>query len=126
MFNLHDISRNTCQLFGGQAGCGYDWWWHSFTGHHAVTGEEKAFFIEFFLCNPASGQKEPVFGQLPENRENGVKPSYLMVKAGAWGENAKQLHRFFGWKQIKVAHRAPYRVSAADCYVDEKKTYGHV
>lgn len=48
MLNKHDISRNACQLFGAQAKCGYDWWWHSFTGHHAVTGEEKAFFIEFF------------------------------------------------------------------------------
>lgn len=126
MFNRHDISRNACQLFGGQASCGYDWWWHSFTGFHAETGEKKAFFIEFFLCNPATGQKEPVFGQLPENQKNGVKPSYLMVKAGAWGEDAAQLHRFFGWKQIKVAHSVPYRVGAADCYVDETKTYGHV
>ena len=32
--------------------------------------------------------------------DNGVKPSYLMVKAGAWGNDAAQLHRFFGWKQI--------------------------
>ena len=49
MFNTHDISRNACQLFGEQARCGYDWWWHSFTGHHEKTGEERAFFIEFFL-----------------------------------------------------------------------------
>ena len=52
MFNKHDISRNQCQLFWHQAEKGYDWWWHSFTGHHAETGEEKAFFIEYFLCNP--------------------------------------------------------------------------
>lgn len=126
MFNQHDISRDACQLFGGQAHCGYDWWWHSFTGRHVETGEEKAFFIEFFLCNPASGRAKPVFGQLPENRKKGVKPSYLMVKAGAWGEDATQLHRFFGWKQVKVAHSVPYRVGAGDCYVDETKTYGCV
>ena len=84
MFNQHDISRDACQLFGEQAHCGYDWWWHSFTAHHAETGEEKAFFIEFFLCNPASGGEEPVFGQLPENRERGIRPSNLMVKCGAW------------------------------------------
>ena len=35
MFNKHDISRNQCQLFWHQAEKGYDWWWHSFTGHHA-------------------------------------------------------------------------------------------
>ena len=53
MFNKHDIRRDACQLFGEQAHCGYDWWWHSFTAHHTGTGRERAFFIEFFLCNPA-------------------------------------------------------------------------
>lgn len=57
MFNKQEIKRNACQLFGGQAKCGYDWWWHSFTARHIKTGEEKAFFIEYFLCNPARGGK---------------------------------------------------------------------
>lgn len=126
MFNKHDISRNACMLVGGQAKCGYDWWWHSFTGRHAMTGEEKPFFIEFFLCNPALGQDEPVFGQLKENKEKGIKPSYLMVKAGAWGEDGAQLHRFFGWKNVEVAMKVPYHVSAADCYIDEIETRGAV
>ena len=52
MFNKSDITRNEYMLVGGQAKCGYDWWWHSFTGRNEKTGEEKAFFIEFFLCNP--------------------------------------------------------------------------
>lgn len=126
MFSKHDITRNACQLFGPQAKCGYDWWWHSFTGRHAETGEERAFFIEFFVCNPTSGGERPVFGQLPENKENGIKPSYLMVKAGSWGKDARQLHRFFGWKQADISMSVPYYVSADDCYVDETKTYGNV
>ncbi len=126
MFNTHDITRNACMLTGGQARCGYDWWWHSFTARHAVTGEEKPFFIEFFLCNPALGKQQPVFGQLEENKKKGVKPSYLMVKVGTWGNNAMQLHRFFGWKHVDVAKTVPYHVGTADCYVDEKKTYGSV
>ena len=125
-FNKHDISRDACQLFGQHAHCGYDWWWHSFTGHHAVTGEEKAFFIEFFLCNPALGGEKPVFGQLPENREKGVQPSYLMVKAGSWGKDAAQLHRFFGWNETQVDWGVPYSVSAADCFVTETETHGSV
>ena len=60
-FNKHDIACDACQLFGPQAHQGYDWWWHSFTGHDAETGEEKPFFIEFFLCNPALGTDKPVF-----------------------------------------------------------------
>ena len=126
MFNKHDMSRNACQLFGAQAKCGYDWWWHSFTGHNAKTGEEKAFFVEFFLCNPAYAKDVPIFGQLPENKKNGVKPSYLMVKAGSWGEDAGQLHRFFGWKKINVSMSVPFSVKADDCYVSEEELRGSV
>ena len=124
MFNKHEIERDACQLFGGQAKCGYDWWWHSLTARHAETGEEKPFFIEFFVCNPAHGKDEPVFGQLAENKANGIQPSYLMVKAGSWGEDAAQLHRFFGWKQIELQGKAPYQVKADDCYVSETEIRG--
>ena len=120
MFNKHDISRDACQLFGGQAKCGYDWWWHSLTARHAVTGEEKPFFFEFFLCNPSAGGKEPRFGRL------GDTPSYLMVKAGTWGEDAAQLHRFWGWDEVKVDMGVPYSVQADDCYADEKRICGSV
>ena len=126
MFNKHETLRDACQLFGGQAKCGYDWWWHSFTAQNAKTGAEKSFFIEFFLCNPALGGDEPVLGQAPENKAKNRKPSYLMVKAGAWGEDAAQLHRFFGWNHINVSMSAPYSVSAENCYVDETHTYGKV
>ena len=126
MFNTHDISRNACQLFGEQARCGYDWWWHSFTGRRADTGEERAFFLEFFLCNPEHGGEAPVFGQLPENKAGGVVPSYLMVKAGAWGRGARQLHRFFGWKQIRVDWGVPFAVEAADCFLTETESRGSV
>ena len=119
MFNKHDINRDACQLFGAQASCGYDWWWHSFTARHAVTGDEKPFFVEFFVCNPASGGKEPVFGQLPENKEKGIKPSYLMVKLGCWGENGTQLHRFFGWDEVKLSMGVPFTVEAGDCRISE-------
>lgn len=126
MFQKQDKSRNACMLTGGQARCGYDWWWHSLTAHHAETGEEKPFFIEFFLCNPKLGGKEPVFGQSQENQEKGIQPSYLMVKAGAWGKDARQLHRFFGWEEIDVTWGTPFGVKAQECYLDETKTYGHI
>jgi len=93
MFNHHDITRDAVQLDGKLASCGYDWWWHSFTGHDARTGEEKSFFIEFFLCNPALGGEKPILGQHPSARREKRRPSYLMVKCGAWGPGAAQLHR---------------------------------
>ena len=126
MFNRKDDRRDECMLVRGFSRCGYDWWWHSFTGRNAKTGEEKPFFIEFFVCNPAMGKDVPVFGQLPENKEHKTKPSYLMVKVGSWGEDAAQLHRFFGWKQIEMKTKAPYSIKADDCYVDEHSTRGSV
>ncbi|MCF0238235.1 MAG: hypothetical protein HUK24_06510 [Sphaerochaetaceae bacterium] len=110
----------------GLSKCGYDWWWHSFTGHNAQTGEEKAFFIEFFLCNPSCGTSTPVFGQLPENKEKKIKPSYLMVKGGSWGEDASQLHRFFPWTEVNLHKKAPFNVEAQDCFVDEYSTRGTI
>ena len=48
MFNKSDISRDEFMLTKGQAKCGYDWWWHSFTGI-APDGSEQPFFIEYFV-----------------------------------------------------------------------------
>ncbi|MBO7702976.1 MAG: hypothetical protein J6S26_00915 [Solobacterium sp.] len=126
MFNTSDISRDACQLIKRQAEQGYDWWWHSFTGVDETTGEEKAFFIEFFLCNPALGEEAPVFGQLPENRSRGKKPSYLMVKAGSWGKDAAQLHRFFGIREVKVDMGVPFSVEAGAFRLSETHTEGSV
>ncbi len=126
MFNEHDITRDACMLTGPLREQGYDWWWHSFTGRDAETGEEKAFFIEFFVCNPALAEDEPVLGQLPSNREQGKKPSYLMVKAGAWGEDHAQLHRFFAWKDVKLEAEAPYQIEAADCFASETYLAGSI
>jgi len=126
MFNVSDISRDQCQLYGKQANLGYDWWWHSFTAYEEGSDTPRPFFIEFFLCNPALGGEEPIFGQSKENQEKGIRPSYLMVNVGTWGKDAKQLHRFFGWKKIQVDYGCPFSIKAEDCYLDETKTHGHV
>ena len=85
--NKYDLKRNEPMLTGKFKKQGYDWWWHNFTGIDEETGEEKTFFIEYFTVNPALGGAEPVLGQLEENKKNGKKPSYLMVKAGWWGKD---------------------------------------
>jgi len=125
-FNHHDISRDACMLHGPLRSHGYDWWWHSFTAQDAVTGEDKPFFVEFFLCNPALGGDAPVLGQLPSNRAANRRPSYLMVKAGAWGEDRCQLHRFFGWNEVALHGDAPYRIEAGDCVAGETQLRGSV
>lgn len=114
-------------LDGRFARKGYDWWWHNFTAVNEKTGEERAFFIEYFTCNPALGGDQPVCGQLPANREQGKKPSYLMVKCGWWGENATQLHRFIALKDVEIGHDAKgYFVKAGDCSACETQLTGNV
>ena len=112
MVNIRDLNRNAFMLKGALSECGYDWWWHSFTGRHSVTGEEKAFFIEFFTCNPALGGAQPILGQLPDNQRQDRKPSYLMghgvrMPYSSTGFSAGTAYLFLtvphsAWKQATV------------------------
>lgn len=49
-----------------------------------------------------------------------------MVKVGAWGKNACQLHRFFGWDEVRIHDGAPYWVQAGDCHASEFRLSGSV
>ena len=126
MFSDHDITRDSFMLHGPLAHHGYDWWWHSFTAYDPITGEERPIFVEFFICNPALAEDAPVFGQLPENKLVGKKPTYLMVKAGWWGKDHCQLHRFFSIKNVRIHGSAPYEVEADDCYASETVLRGSI
>ncbi len=125
-FSKGDLRRNAFMLNGSFAHKGYDWWWHHFTAVNAKTGEKKSFFIEFFTCNPALGGNEVVYGQLPENQAKGKRPSYVMVKAGTWGEDKAQLHRFFPWNEVKLHKAAPYSIEADDCFASDFELRGSV
>lgn len=121
MFNQKDPQRNACKLVGPLAHKGYDWWWHSFTALDEETGAERPFFIEFYLCNPALAQAAPTVCV-----NSGMQPSYVMVKAGCWGEEPVQLHRFFSWQEADVHMGVPYRVQADDCYADDTALRGSI
>ncbi len=126
MFNKPDARREQCMLTGKFRKQGYDWWWHSFTAYSEKTGQERPFFIEYFVCNPGLAEDEPVFGQLPANKEAGKKPSYLMVKAGTWLEDGAHLHRFFPWKDVDMKWGVPFSVSADDCFCNTTEMRGSV
>ena len=113
-------------LTGSFAKTGYDWWWHSFTAVNDATGEEVPFFIEYFICNPKLAQPEPVFGQSDYSKQHHLRPSYLMVKAGCWGKNKCQLHRFFAWKDVTIEKKAPYNIQADDCMANETQIKGSI
>ncbi len=120
-----DPKKNLPQLDGSFAKCGYDWWWHSFTGKSEKTGKERAFFIEFFTVNPALSKDEVVLGQDPENKESGKKPSYLMIKCGCWGKRHFQFHKFFPWKDVKMDEKT-LCIKAGDCILTEDTLKGTV
>ena len=82
--NKSDITRDYCMLRGSLARRGYDWWWHSFTAEHAVTGARKSFYIEYFLCNPALAGEEPVL--VWNDPEGGQASLLLHGKRGLLGE----------------------------------------
>ncbi|MEG0978498.1 MAG: tocopherol cyclase family protein [Oscillospiraceae bacterium] len=126
MANISNIKKDFLMLKGPLATKGYDRWWHSFTAENAETGEQKPFFIEYFVCNPDLAQDEPVLGQWIPSQINNKLPSYLMVKAGWWGEDASQIHRFFSLKDVSMTFNFPFSITADDCFCSENEMRGSV
>ncbi len=97
--NLSDLTKNACMLHGSHAKRGYMRWWHSFCGTQPESGEVRTFFIEFFIINPGLGGSQPILGRHPYYKKRGMKPSYVMVKAGVFpgkeGGGGRQLHAFY-------------------------------
>ena len=124
MFDKNDQKRDAFMLKRGFSRKGYDWWWHSFTAIDSKTGEEKQFFIEFFVINPKYGKKYPVFGNTQGALTKKDKPSYVMIKAGCWGEDHVQLHRFYGIKKVIIRPGTPFVIKAGRCYLSENETCG--
>lgn len=90
--------RNGYMLSENMRNDGYDWWWHCFYAKNNTTGESRPFFIEYYIINPGLGGDEPIFGQLGNN-----KPSYVMIKAGTWGKDARQIHNFYGTNKFNAS-----------------------
>lgn len=127
MANVSDITRNQWMLRGPLAKRGYDWWWHSLTAVHEKTGKHKAFYVEFFTCNPVLAENEPVIvWNDPEARNRGVRPSYLMVNVGHWGKDHAQIHKFYSLKDAEISGGTPFSVNVEDCSMSETHTSGSI
>lgn len=120
--NISDLARNACMLRGSLSKKGYMRWWHSFSGIQPETGETRTFFIEFFVMNPRLGGEQPILGQHPYYKKRGIKPSYVMIKAGAFpdakGEGGRQLHAFYPLSALQATGN-PLVMQV------ETKAYGH-
>ena len=126
--NLSDLKRNAYMLRGSHTKKGYVRWWHCFTGVCPDTQETRTFFVEYFIINPGLGGDQPILGQHPYYKKRGMKPSYVMVKVGAFpdenGEGGKQLHAFYPIASLKVASD-PLYVQVEDCIFSETHIAGY-
>lgn len=127
--NRFDTDRNASMLRGSLARKGYVRWWHSFIGIQPDTGESRTFFVEYFIINPALGGDQPILGQHPYFKKRGMKPSYAMVKVGAfpdaYGNEGRQLHAFYPISSLRVAQH-PLHMEIEDCVFSENHISGFV
>lgn len=131
--NLSDLKRNSYVWRGFgllrsfQKKRGYMRWWHSFSGVQEKTGESRTFFVEFFIINPGLGGDRPILGRHPYYRKRGMKPSYVMVKAGVFpgpdGQPGKQLHAFYPISVLN-ATESPLVMQVEDCIYREDHLTG--
>lgn len=127
--NRFDSDRNAYMLRGSLTRKGYMRWWHSFSGVQPDTGETRTFFVEYFIINPALGGDQPILRQHPYYKKRGMKPSYAMVKVGAFpdasGNAGKQLHAFYPISSLRVAQN-PLHMEIEDCLFSENRISGFV
>lgn len=123
--NKSDLQKNLYMLEGTLGKSGYDWWWHSFTGYDKKTKEKKSFFIEYFIINPQLNNKSIVLGQNEKNKIENKKPSYMMIKVGVWGENAKQLHNFYPLSKVEI-QKNKLEILVENNFLSENRIYGEV
>lgn len=117
------IKKNGYKLKGSLRKNGLDLWRYFFTGKSTSTGKEEAFFIEILVENPAVSPNEFVLIQKSrpkikaedlqaaltgnteiknQNAEEMVVPSFVAVRAGIYGEERKQINRFYNINDLHI------------------------
>ena len=125
--DTHDIARDRFMLTGGLANQGYDWWWHSFTGHSEKTGEERAFFIEFFCVNPAlGGSRSRVRPAAREQRATGAGRPTSWSSAAPGARAPRSCTASSAGTRSTWARARRFIVAADDCLCCETDLVGHV
>ncbi len=115
-----DLERNLYKLKGPLAKKGYDWWWHNFTAKDVLTGEEKSFYIEFFIANPKLSPNEVILGQTSNHRV----PSYFMINCGTWGKDHRQIHEFYPISKVSIDNKK-LDIRVDDLRLTETTLKGH-
>lgn len=117
LFNKKNQRKNEYKLRGELSKKGFDRWWHSFTAKNAITGEERTFFLEFYLCNPDVADDASVSGK---------SASYLSVKVVCLGEEATQIGTFYSMKEVLINGKAPFSITTQECFLSETRSFGKI
>lgn len=130
---------------------GFDEWRIVANGFNKATGEEKAFFIEFYVVNPSLSPKKCVLGfksrktktaadlqyalagteaATTMQTEELVQPSFAMVKAGVLAEGGKQINAYYPTENL-VFGKTDYLIKVGNangemCMLTDNATYGSV
>ncbi len=126
--NRSDLDRNAYMPRGSLARRGFVSWYHSFRGVRPDTLETRCFFVEYRILNPALGKEQPVLGQHPFFKKRGMRPSYVLVKAGVFpseGAKGRQLNAYYPVSSLKTA-RDPFILQSEDCFYSENRIAGFV
>ena len=137
---------NRYMLSGAQKKSGVNTWRYVFTGVENTTGQERRFFIELSMLNPFLSPSEPVLGYKnrvkiqPEDLQNVLAgtisaqkletenietPSYVVVRAGAYGAGAKQCCLYSAIKNIRNNPKI-YEISVETCFFSADRLIGHL
>lgn len=125
---------------------GFERWRYVFSAFSKSTGQERKFYIELYIVNPGLSPKTAVISQksrlaLSEselqyalagtesaahaNDELDVRPSYALVKAGAFGAGGKQINKFHASSQMSfIKNSEIFRVG--ECLFGPKSLSGSV
>ncbi|MCM1185171.1 MAG: hypothetical protein NC251_07210 [Lachnoclostridium sp.] len=126
--NRSDLDRNAYMLRGSLTKRGYMRWHHTFQGVRPDTMETRTFFIDYQLINPSLGAEHPILGQHPYFKKRGMKPSYIMIKAGCYptaGEAGVQINGFYPVSSLKTT-KNPFIFQTEECFYSENHISGFV
>lgn len=128
------IKKNEYRLKGSLKKTGFDCWRYFFNGKNNATGKEECFFIELLIENPSVSPNEFVLIQKSrpriksedlqaaltgnkeiqgQNAEETVVPSFVAVRAGIYGDDRKQINRFYNFNDLQI-DKKHFSISVAE------------
>ncbi len=123
---------------------GFEHWRYVFCGVNKITNLEKVFYVEMFMVNPDVSPATPVVSHksrskidagdlqyaLTGNKSNiedkvnqKVQPSYVLIKAGVFGQSGKQINKVIPCSEIKYL-KTGNCIKAGDCIFGEDTISG--